>query len=394
MRDGEQILRLVEALHKSKDIDRESIFEAVETALAHAAQKKYGSSREITITVDRQSGEVAATADGKAIDPSELGRIAAQTAKQVIMQRIRESERDSILSEYETKLGTLVSGVVRRMEGGAAVVTVDKTEAILPRGEQIPGEFYHPNDRIRAMIVDVRKVGTRARIVLSRTHQDLVLRLFETEVPEIADKVVQIMAIAREPGTHTKVAVISKDTRIDCVGACVGVRGTRIKNITGEMGGEKVDIVRWSDAPEMLIANALKPAEVYSIELIEEGDSKRALVTVPHDQLSRAIGKRGQNVRLASKLSKWDIDIVAAPQATPEGEAAAAGEQAASAAAPAVESPAEAPVAETAPAEAEQGGTDDAPKAEPVGGQPGGTPETGSAEQTEHDGREQGATDE
>lgn len=238
----------------------------------------------------------------------ELGRIAAQTAKQVMIQKIREAERDSIYEEYLERRGQIVTGRVGRREGGTLIVELGRAEAILPKSEQIPGETHMPEDRVRAMVLDVRDQGNQVRIVLSRSHPDFIRRLFELEVPEVAEKVIEMCAIAHEAGYRTKVAVNSLDAKVDAVGACVGVRGSRIKSIVDELGGEKIDIVRWSDSSKILIANSLKPAEVYDISLCFE--LGRAIVVVTEDQLSLAIGKRGQNVRLAARLTQWDIDIL------------------------------------------------------------------------------------
>ncbi|MBL9122387.1 MAG: transcription termination factor NusA, partial [Planctomycetaceae bacterium] len=231
-----------------------------------------------------------------------------QTAKQVIIQKLREAERDALFNEYESLKGQLVTGVVQRYEGGAATVTLPNTEAILPRSEQIPGETHHPNERVRVTICEVRKVGSRVKVILSRTRPELVRRLFEQEIPEIADGIIEIQAMAREAGYRTKVAVSSSDQRVDCVGACVGVRGNRIKNIVDELAGERIDIVRWSDDMQTLIPNALQPAEVDEVILCQM--LGRAIVLVREDQLSLAIGRRGQNVRLGSKLCGWDIEIM------------------------------------------------------------------------------------
>ncbi len=225
-----------------------------------------------------------------------------------MIQKIREAERDALYDEYDELIGQMVTGVIQRYEGGAATVTLGNVEAILPRSEQIPGETHHANERVRATVFEVRKAGSRVKVILSRTRPQLVQRLFEQEIPEIADGVIEIRAMAREPGYRTKVAVSSSDTRVDCVGACVGVRGNRIKNIVDELAGERIDIVRWNDDLEVLIPNALQPAEVEQVILCQM--LGRAIVLVREDQLSLAIGRRGQNVRLASKLSGWDIEIM------------------------------------------------------------------------------------
>jgi N utilization substance protein A len=305
----EEILRIVDAIHRDKNIDKEIVFKAIEAALVTALQRQYGEESQVTIAIDRADGKVTGSRDGVELDTQELaGRIGAQTAKQVIIQKIREAERDAIHDEFEEQIGQMVSGVVARFEGATATVTLGATEAILPRSEQIPGESYHPNERIRATIFEVRKVGSRVKIILSRIRPQLVQRLFEQEIPEIADGVIEIRAISREPGYRSKVAVISSDSRVDCVGACVGVRGNRIKNIVEELGGERIDIVRWSDDLQVLVPNALQPAEVDEVILCQM--LGRGIVLVREDQLSLAIGRRGQNVRLASKLCGWDIEIM------------------------------------------------------------------------------------
>lgn len=306
---GKEILRLVDSLHRNKDIDEEVIFKAIESALQSAARKHLGADEDLTVEIDRTTGDVAAILGEERIEPEELGRIAAQTAKQIIIQKIREAESDTIYEEFIEKVGTLVTGAVQRFEGGALIVNLGKNEAILPRSEQIPGEHYQPGERVRAVILDVRKVSNLVKIFLSRTSPDFIHRLFEIEVPEVAEGIVKIRRIAREPGLRTKIAVESIDPRVDCIGACVGVRGTRIKSIIDEVRGEKIDIIPWNEAPEQLIADSLKPAEILQITMEEGKGIKRAVVTVPEDQLSLAIGWKGQNVRLAVKMSGWDIDI-------------------------------------------------------------------------------------
>ena len=304
-----EVLRIVDAIHRDKHIDPEILFQAIESALFSAAKKNYGEEADITIVIDRVDGSIQATCDGATIDPEDaVGRIGAQTAKQVIIQKIREAERDSLYDEYEEMLGQMVSGVVQRGEGGTTTVSLGNVEAILPRGEQIPGETHHANERVRATVFDVKKQGSRVKVILSRTRPQLVQRLFEQEIPEIAEGVIAVEAMAREPGYRSKVAVSSSDPRIDCVGACVGVRGNRIKNIVDELAGERIDIVRWSDDLQMLIPNALQPAEVDEVILCKM--MGRAIVLCNEDQLSLAIGRRGQNVRLGSKLCGWDIEIM------------------------------------------------------------------------------------
>jgi N utilization substance protein A len=304
-----EILRIVDAIHRDKNIEKEIVFEGIEAALVSAAKKQYGEEEDIVVHIDRKDGSISGTHNGIPLDPEEtVGRIGAQTAKQVMIQKIREAERDALHDEYHELIGQMITGVVQRYEGGAATVQLNNVEAILPRSEQIPGETHHPNERVRATVFEVRKVGSRVKVILSRTRPQLVQRLFEQEIPEIADGVIEVKAMAREPGYRSKVAVSSSDQRVDSVGACVGVRGNRIKNIVDELAGERIDIVRWSDDLQVLIPNALQPAEVEEVILCQM--LGRAIVLVREDQLSLAIGRRGQNVRLASKLCGWDIEIM------------------------------------------------------------------------------------
>src|SRR2546428_4969926 len=306
--NGADVLRIVDLMHREKNIPKDVIFEGIEAALQLATQKQYGMEAEIAITIDRESGEIKAQKGEELIDPALLGRIAAQSAKQVMIQKIREAECNAIFDEYAAMKGDLVHGTVQRFEGGAATVTLGKSEAILTRGEQIPGETHHVGERLKAVILEVRKVGHRVKIILTRTHPDFVRRLFENEIPEIADRTIEIKAVSREAGYRTKVAVSSIDLKVDCVGACVGVRGSRIKNIVDELGGERIDIVRWNDSLQVMIPNALQPAAIEEVYLYTR--LGRAIVLVQEDQLSLAIGRRGQNVRLASKLVGWDIEIM------------------------------------------------------------------------------------
>ncbi len=312
------LLRLVDSIHRDKDIDKEIIFDALEDALLSAARKQYGPKADMAVFVDRESGQIQAFDGNEEVDATHLGRIAAQSAKQVIIQRIRDAEQDSLFREYEGRVGQIVSGTVQRREGPNIIVNLGRAEGILPRSEQSSDEDYRIGDRIRCLLFEVRREGSRVRIVLSRAHPDLIRRLFELEVPEISERVIEIMAVAREPGHRAKVAVASADSKVDCVGACVGVRGSRIKNIVAELNDEKIDIVRWSDARDMLIGNALKPAEIREVVVVNE--MNRARVTVPEEELSLAIGKRGRNVRLAAKLCDVDIDILSEAEAEREYE--------------------------------------------------------------------------
>ena len=318
------MLRIVDSLHREKNIEKEIVFQAIESALVTAGKKHYGELEDVTVTIDRETGELSGTLNGEVMDQAEIsGRIGAQTAKQVIIQKIREAERDSLLGKFGAEIGTIINGVVTRNEGPATIVSFDGIEAILPRSEQIPGESHHPNERVRAVIFEVKPQGSRVKVVLSRTRPQLVQRLFEQEIPEIADGVITIQGIAREPGHRSKVAVSSSDARVDCVGACVGVRGNRIKNIVDELAGERIDIVRYNEDAETLIRAALQPAEVDQVLLCDM--IGRAIVLVREDQLSLAIGRKGQNVRLASKLCGWDIEIMTNDELEQQIERAVAG---------------------------------------------------------------------
>src|SRR5215831_14470503 len=305
--DGAEILRIIDALHREKDIDKEYLFTSIEFALASAAKKKFEAGDELVVHIDRKSGKVDAYIGDKPVILGDLGRIGAQVAKQVMIQRNREAEQDVVLNQYVERVGQIVTGIVQRIEAGNLIINLGKCEGILPRSETVRGEAYAVGDRIKALVTEVKKVGLRVRIILSRTHPDLVRRLFEIEVPEIADNVIGIKRVAREPGYRTKIAVASADMRVDCIGACVGIRGTRIKAITEELNGEKIDIIRWNESVEALIINALRPAEITDIKLNPAKNT--ATVSVTEDQLSLAIGRRGQNVRLASKLTGWEIKL-------------------------------------------------------------------------------------
>ncbi|AQT67667.1 Transcription termination/antitermination protein NusA [Anaerohalosphaera lusitana] len=308
---SQELIRIVENIARDKNIDKESIFADLEAALVSAARKAFSTSEEteIEVFIDRDNGNITAYKDGEKLDVKRFGRIAAQTAKQVMIQKLKADERESIFAEYVKRKGEAVNGSIARFEGGTMVIDLsNRVEAIMPKSEQIGGETHHVGERLRCMILDVREVSSQVRIILSRTHPDFIKRLFELEVPEVTEGIIEIKALAREAGYRTKIAVESHDDKVDAVGACVGVRGSRIRNIVDELSGEKIDIVRWSDSSQTLIANALKPAEVSEIAICFE--LGRATVVVTEDQLSLAIGKHGQNVRLAARLTSWDIDIL------------------------------------------------------------------------------------
>jgi len=310
--NGTEVLRIVDAIHRDKGIDKEIVFEGITQAILSATRKHYGEEVEIEAGIDRDTGEPSVSLDGVELEKDVLGdllgRIAAQTAKQVMIQKIREAERDAIYEEFTGLKGQVVSGAVTRVDGGAAIVSLGKVEAILPRSEQVPGESHRVNERVRAVVLDTRKAGSRVKVILSRTHADLVRRLFELEIPEVHEQIIDVRSLAREAGYRSKVAVSCSDNSIDCVGACVGVRGSRIKNIVDELAGERIDIVRWNDSLQILVPNALQPAEVEDVILCPM--LGRVIVLVRDDQLSLAIGKKGQNVRLASKLVGWDIEVM------------------------------------------------------------------------------------
>lgn len=334
--------RLIEQLGKDKGIDRTVVIDAIEQGMELAARKKYGTYREIEAKYNEDVGEVelfefkevvkdedfideeveiklseALELDpeaqlndsiGRKLETGDLGRIAAQTAKQIIMQKVREAERDIIFAEFEQRKGEIASGIARRVERGAIVVDLGRTEAYIPPREQIPGEVYKPGDRIQGYIADVRASTRGPQIIMSRADERYLMKLFEVEVPEIYDGIVEIVAAAREPGARAKIAVRSRDPAVDPVGACVGMKGSRVQNIVQELRGEKIDIVNFDDDSARFVCNALAPAEISKVFLDEA--NREMEVVVPDNQLSLAIGKKGQNVRLAAKLSGWKLDIM------------------------------------------------------------------------------------
>jgi len=304
-----ELLVILEQLERDKGINKEVLMEAVESAVASAAKKVWSVNKadEVTVTIDRKTGKIIAHAGGHEIKSKDFGRIAAQTAKQVVIQKIREAEKDVVFNEYQARVGQIVNGGVYRFEKGNIIVDLGKAEAFIPRSEQSFKEEFKQGDRIRAYVLDVKRETKGPQIVLSRAAANFVKRLFELEVPEIFDGIVEIKAISRDAGERTKIAVYSKDEKVDCVGACVGMRGNRVKSIVNELQGEKIDIVRYSSDMKEYIQAALSPAEIAQIHLDKE--NKRASIIVADDQLSLSIGKHGQNVRLASKLMGWELDI-------------------------------------------------------------------------------------
>jgi N utilization substance protein A len=341
---NKDLIYVIEQIGREKGIGKEVLFEAVESALLSASKKTMGLADNVRMELDRRTGSLRVFARKKVVDavtdakleidltearklngeaeledelemelpPQEFGRIAAQTAKQVILQRVRDAERDAVYSEFIDKEGRIVRGVVHRVEKRNVIVEIGKAEAVLMEREQIPGERYNPSDRIRAYVLEVKKGVKGPQILLSRTHPGFLVRLFETEIPEIAEGIVQVREAAREGGERAKVAVASTKRDVDPIGACVGLRGTRIQVISRELRGEKIDIVEWSPDPATFVARALSPAKVSSVILSEadaEGGQPSVLVIVPDSQLSLAIGKRGQNARLAAKLTGLRVDI-------------------------------------------------------------------------------------
>ena len=326
-------------LEKEKGISKDILIEAIESALVSAYKKNYGTSQNVRVNIDREEGDIdvfmrmdvveeiedeltqISLEEAQEIDPryevgdvveyqvtpKDFGRIAAQTAKQVVVQRIREAERGMVFDNYIERQGEMVNGVVQRISNGTIFVDMGKTEALLPVTEQVPGEKYNVNDRIKVYIMDVKKTAKGHQVFLSRSHPAIVKRLFELEVPEIQDGTVEIKSIAREAGSRTKMAVYTEDENVDPVGACVGNRGVRVQAVVDELFGEKIDIITWSDDPKELIKNVLSPAKVEDV--IIDDEEKSALAIVPDYQLSLAIGKEGQNVRLAARLCGWKIDI-------------------------------------------------------------------------------------
>ncbi len=336
---SQELILVIDQISKEKGISKEMVIEAVEAALVTAAKKKFGTQK-IAVQVDPKRGDIVMYAYKKVVpavtNPEEeitleeaqelyseaqlegevpiqiefqgFGRIAAQTARQVIVQKVREAERDVVFKEYNDKIGQLVNGIMLRHEKGAYYIDLGKTEAVLPSREQVSRESYRRGDRIRALVLEVRDTSKGPQVVLSRSHPDFVAKLFEMEVPEIYENIVEIKGVMREAGDRTKIAVASKEAQVDPVGACVGMKGSRVQAVVRELRGEKIDIIPWSEDPRVFIAKALSPAVVEKVGVTEEDRS--ALAVVADSQLSLAIGKKGQNVRLAAKLTGWKIDIL------------------------------------------------------------------------------------
>lgn len=307
---SQELLAIIEQIEREKGIKKEVLIEAVESALLSAAKRVIDlkPEEELKVELDRNTGKVRAFRNGEEITSIDFGRIAASTARQVIIQKMREAEKDVVFNEFQGRVGEIVSGTVYRFEKGNVIIDLlGKAEGMLIKREQSPNEEFKQGQRIRAFLLDVKKEARGAQIILSRTHPNLVKKLFELEVPEIYEGIVEIKAISRQPGERTKISVYSKNDKVDSVGACVGMRGNRVRNIVNELYGEKIDIVRYNEDIREYIKNALSPAKVAEIKLDKE--RMKAEVIVDDDQLSLAIGKHGQNVRLASRLIGWELDI-------------------------------------------------------------------------------------
>lgn len=307
--NGELLLTALERIEREKGISKDVLFSAIESALASAARKVIDdpdvAKEDITVTINKETGEIEIFSEGVEVRSEQFGRIAAQTAKQVMIQKIREAERDVIHDKYDKKVGMIISGSVRRFEKGDVIVELDDTEAVLPKAEQLPKERFRQGEQLRAYLLKVDKSASGPEIILSRTDAGFVKKLFELEVPEISQGIVEIKGIAREAGERTKIAVYSKDEKVDPVGACVGMRGSRVRDIVKELHGERIDIVRWSDDIRDYIVAAVSPAEVS--KMIIDRENETVTLIVAQDQLSLLIGKKGRNIRLASKLLGWEL---------------------------------------------------------------------------------------
>ena len=339
-----ELIAVIDEIGRQKGIDKARVIGAIESALQTAAKKRFGQAENIQVEIDPKPGEISVVSKkiivdtvanpkaelslkearqydegaevgdeiGSLIEMDELGRIAAQTAKQVIFQKVREAEWEAVQKEYSTRQGDLVNGIILGMERRNFLVDLGKTEAILPIQEQIPRETYRRGDRVKALLLEVRRTPKDVQVILSRSHPQFVAKMFELEVPEVGEKIVEIKSIVREPGDRTKIAVSSRDKAVDPVGACVGIKGSRVQAVVRELRGEKIDIITWTQDPRVFIAEALNPATIEKVGIDEE--KKSALVVVADSQLSLAIGKNGQNVRLAARLTGWKIDIISATE--------------------------------------------------------------------------------
>ncbi len=339
-----ELISVIDELGRQKGIDKSRVIGAIEAALQMAAKKRFGQAENIQVEIDSKTGEISVVSKktivdavinpktevslqearqfdneaevgdeiGSVIEMSDLGRIAAQTAKQVIFQKVREAEWEAVQKEYSTRQGDLVNGIILGVERRNYLVDLGKTEAVLPIQEQIPRETYRGGDRVKAMLLEVRRTPKDVQVILTRSHPQFVSKLFELEVPEVLEKIVEIKSIVREPGDRTKIAVTSREKAVDPVGACVGIKGSRVQAVVRELRGEKIDIITWTSDPRVFIAEALNPASIEKVGVDEE--KKSALVVVADSQLSLAIGKNGQNVRLAARLTGWKIDIISATE--------------------------------------------------------------------------------
>ncbi|MDH4097347.1 MAG: transcription termination factor NusA [Nitrospira sp.] len=339
-----ELISVIDEIGRQKGIDKARVIGAIESALQTAAKKRFGQAENIQVEIDPKTGEISVVSKkiivdqvsnpkaeislqearqydseaevgdeiGSLIEMNELGRIAAQTAKQVIFQKVREAEWEAVQKEYSTRQGDLVNGIILGMERRNYLVDLGKTEAILPIQEQIPRETYRRGDRVKAMLLEVRRTPKDVQVILTRSHPQFVAKLFELEVPEIMEKIIEIKSVVREPGDRTKIAVTSREKAVDPVGACVGIKGSRVQAVVRELRGEKIDIITWTQDPRVFIAEALNPATIEKVGIDEE--KKSALVVAADSQLSLAIGKNGQNVRLAARLTGWKIDIISATE--------------------------------------------------------------------------------
>ena len=339
-----ELIAVIDEIGRQKGIDKSRVIGAIESALQTAAKKRFGQAENIQVEIDSKTGEISVVSKktivdhvsnpkaeislqearqldseaevgdeiGSLIEMDELGRIAAQTAKQVIFQKVREAEWEAVQKEYSTRQGDLVNGIILGMERRNYLVDLGKTEAVLPIQEQIPRETYRRGDRVKAMLLEVRRTPKDVQVILTRSHPQFVAKLFELEVPEVMEKIVEIKSVVREPGDRTKIAVTSREKAVDPVGACVGIKGSRVQAVVRELRGEKIDIITWTQDPRVFIAEALNPATIEKVGIDDE--KKSALVVVADSQLSLAIGKNGQNVRLAARLTGWKIDIISATE--------------------------------------------------------------------------------